>query len=296
MKGLAVASSRGGGLMAAWRSGGRGGPGEGLCAARGRGAGARRGLHTRARAGVAVAPGPGGVAEGAEGAGPRAGSMRALCEKVALALGACGVLPAAAPAPARDVIVSCSGGVDSCALLRAVAAVRSSAARAGAAGMNVHVLHFNHMLRPEALAEERFVAALAEEVGADSLHVRAADASAFGGPAGGFTQARARAWRRRESLALSRRYGDCFVLLGHHRDDNLETVLLKLIRGCHVSKLTGMEAAQGAFVRPMLGIGKDETVRAMRDGGHAWCEDASGGIGYSDATERTFADVTRSSK
>ena len=203
--------------------------------------------------------------------------MQALCEKVALALGVCGVLPHATAAPSRpsDVIVSCSGGVDSCALLRAVAALRSSAAPVGgaAAGLNVHVLHFNHRVRPESRSEEQFVAALAKEVGADSFHVRTADFDWE--DARGFTQARARAWRRRESLSLSRQYGNCFVLLGHHRDDNVETVLLKLIRGCHVSKLTGMESVQGHFVRPMLGIGKEEIVRSMMKDGHKWCEDAS---------------------
>ena len=182
-------------------------------------------------------------------------TMEKLSEKVMRALGGeCGALPPAA----QDVIVSCSGGVDSCALLRCVAG-----ARAHTRGFGLHVLHFNHGTRPESLDEERFVAALAEEVGADSFHVRRRQ---FGSDAAGaegapladanFTQARARAWRRHESLELSRQLHGCAVVLGHHRDDDLETLLLKLVRGCHVSKLTGMAMVQGAFVRPMLEISK----------------------------------------
>lgn len=231
-------------------------------------------------------------------------NMQRLKDKVESALIDCDILqsPNGSGPIISDIIVSCSGGVDSCALLRTVALIRDDYMCGTVTGkashdgspeddesscdnlhdsshaFRIHVLHFNHNTRPESLLEEEFVKQLSGEVGADSFHVRRGDFSKHSttihpGANDGFTQASARAWRHRESISLSQQLlnnvfpsatstpGSCVIMLGHHRDDNVETLLLKLVRGCHVSRMQGMTMVshdqRGAtFVRPMLEVSK----------------------------------------
>ena len=63
--------------------------------------------------------------------------------------------------------------------------------------------------------------------------------------------------------------------MAHHRDDQVGTVMLKWLRGCHVSNLRGMEWRRGPFVRPLLGCRKDDLYAFLREGGCDWREDVS---------------------
>jgi tRNA(Ile)-lysidine synthase len=55
------------------------------------------------------------------------------------------------------------------------------------------------------------------------------------------------------------------VLLGHSKDDQAETVLLGLARGSGARSLAGMSEINGLYVRPFLGITRDETVAACKE-------------------------------
>lgn len=67
-------------------------------------------------------------------------------------------------------------------------------------------------------------------------------------------------------------------MLGHHADDQLETIVLKGLRGCHLSNLHGMRWQDGPFVRPLLGQRKSELVAYLRALGQEWREDASNAV------------------
>ena len=74
-------------------------------------------------------------------------------------------------------------------------------------------------------------------------------------------QERTRSWRRAESLAIladlgaGRASAEALradkvrgaIMLGHHADDQLETILLKGLRGCHLSNICGMRWQNGAI-------------------------------------------------
>ena len=100
------------------------------------------------------------------------------------------------------LVVSVSGGADSVALLRLLLALNGDDAAEWR--LDLHVLHFNHALRPEAAAEEEFVRALAAQHGLP-VHVRRLEPGWADDGASGGVQGRSRAWRRAESLALLRR-------------------------------------------------------------------------------------------
>ena len=58
--------------------------------------------------------------------------------------------------------------------------------------------------------------------------------------------------------------------LGHTLDDQAETVLLGLARGSGTRSLAGMPAARGEFVRPLLGITREQTRQSCREQGVTW--------------------------
>lgn len=145
-----------------------------------------------------------------------------------------------------------SGGSDSVALLVALL----SAAPFFQPHLRVEAVHFNHALRGEdSQADETFVSNLAQSLGI-KLHVRrwkGADEGGTGG-AGSGMQERARKWRQSEArnilqgtLSQSKVGSACgdgrgdgnsgFIATAHHRDDQAETILLKALRGAHITKM-----------------------------------------------------------
>ena len=162
------------------------------------------------------------------------------------------------------VVVCVSGGVDSVALLHLMVELREEWA------LDLHVLHFNHGKRAESEEEEAFVKDLGARLGVET-HVRH-PAKAF--ESVGF-QAKARAWRRDEAEQLLDAVAGRVILQGHHADDQTETILMKLMRGCHVSNIAGMSHRTGKYGRPLLDVPKDELRAYLTARSLEWREDAS---------------------
>ena len=136
------------------------------------------------------------------------------------------------------VVVACSGGPDSLALL----------ALAAEAALEPVAVHIDHGARPGSAAEADIVAGFAERLSAGF----AAETVAV--PPGPNFEARARE-ARYEALERAReRLGATAVLVGHSRDDQAETVLLNVLRGAGVPGLAGMPARRGTIVRPLLNV------------------------------------------
>jgi len=153
-----------------------------------------------------------------------------------------------------DVVVACvSGGPDSVALLHLLRELSDEW------NLAVHVLHCNHGKRSASEEEETFVVEMCERLGVD-VHVRRPEA-----PWGSsHFQERAREWRRKEARALARDVDARVILQAHHWDDQVETILLKILRGCHLSNIKGMMYVNGDVGRPLLDCRKDELVRYLR--------------------------------
>lgn len=112
-----------------------------------------------------------------------------------------------APVP---LLLCVSGGLDSVALLLLV--------QRAAGPWRLHVVHFNHGLRPEAKEEEDFVAELCGRLKV-ACTVRHGDVAVLKGSRLGL-QAEARRWRREEALKILETLGsDGAILLAHHADD-----------------------------------------------------------------------------
>jgi tRNA(Ile)-lysidine synthase len=162
-------------------------------------------------------------------------------------------------------LVSVSGGPDSMALLHLLAAL------APRLRLRLEVAHFDHGLRAEAGREAGWVRDAAHRLGLPfHLRVTRRLAALTAG-----VQAAARAWRREELERLAAQTGAGWIATGHQLDDQLETVLLKLLRGAHLSGLQGMDLRQGRWVRPVLHVRRRDLLAYLVRRGAGWLEDPS---------------------
>src|SRR5207247_5275697 len=149
------------------------------------------------------------------------------------------------------LLVARSGGTDSTALLLLLADL------ADELGLVLHVAHFDHRTRPRQSAKDADqVTKLANRVGAPIRIGRA------GHPAKSEDDARR---ARYEFLRrAAREIGATAIATGHTRDDQAETVLLHLTRGSGLAGLSGMRPLRDGIARPLLGIGRAETLAVCR--------------------------------
>lgn len=154
--------------------------------------------------------------------------------------------------PGSVVLVACSGGADSLALLSA------TVFEGHKDGLRVIGATVDHGLQ-EASAEHaaRVVAQMAR-MGVDET----ASARVEVDPAGLGVEAAARRARYAVLEQLREHLGAECVLLGHTRDDQAETVLLGLTRGSGARSLAGMRRSFDHYDRPLLDVARADTVAA----------------------------------
>jgi tRNA(Ile)-lysidine synthase len=148
--------------------------------------------------------------------------------------------------PAPSLIAAVSGGPHSLAL--ALLAARWARARGGTLTAAI----CDHGLRRESAAEAAGVAAMLAGQGIAAHILR------LGLAPGPGTQDRARTARLAALLDLCRAVGAPWLLLGHHRADQAETLLLRAVAGSGAAGLAGMAPARPAgaalLLRPLLGL------------------------------------------
>ncbi|HXZ60686.1 MAG TPA: tRNA lysidine(34) synthetase TilS [Steroidobacteraceae bacterium] len=168
--------------------------------------------------------------------------------------------------PDLALCVAFSGGADSTALLAALARVRPRPRR-------LRALHVDHGLHPDSAVWGARARELARSLGVPCAVLVAKLARAHGESPEG----RARAARYR-LLAGALEPGEVLVT-AHHEDDQLETVLLQLLRGSGLAGLAAMPEvapfARGSLVRPLLTRSRAELVAWVRAAGLEYLDDPS---------------------
>ncbi len=162
-----------------------------------------------------------------------------------------------------------SGGADSAALLAVLSDL------APELGVSLRVLHLNHGLRgAESDADEAFVRAEAARLGLDVDVRRASVGESADGPR---NLEEAGRWARHEFFGHLIETGVVDkVATGHHRDDQSETVLFRLLRGAGATGLAGIRPMlEPGIIRPLLDLGRAEIRQELRRRGLEWREDAS---------------------
>jgi tRNA(Ile)-lysidine synthase len=172
-------------------------------------------------------------------------------------------------APGAPTLVACSGGADSGALVLALAC----------SGARIVVAHVVHDLREPALAlaDRDAVRALAGALGLEFL-----EASVHVAVPPGNAESNARRARYRALAVLARHARTPFIATAHHADDQLESMLMAIVRGSGPAGLAGVaasrpisleaDAAHGPWrarlVRPMLAVTRADAEAICREAGY----------------------------
>jgi len=175
-------------------------------------------------------------------------------------------------APGDKVVVAFSGGADSMALMDILTNLQDFP-------LQVVIAHLNHCLRgDESEGDELFVRDLAEKY-ALPLVISRVDVAIAAAEQGLSLEEAGRNARRSFFLEIAEEESADAVVLGHHRDDQAETVLMRLVRGAAGSGLKGMQpgTAGNIFRRPLLCLNRAEIEGYLRKGSLPWREDSSNG-------------------
>ncbi len=168
----------------------------------------------------------------------------------------------------EKVLVAVSGGPDSIALLRLMLDLSKEL------GIILHAFHLDHRLRPESEGDAAFVAAVCERLGVQ-LESASYDVPSFLRETGLSVEDGARRVRYRLLEETADRIGAHRIALGHQADDQVETFLMRLIRGTGLAGLSAIPPVRGRFIRPLIEVDKDEILEYLDEVGEGFVIDAS---------------------
>src|SRR5687767_11425226 len=165
--------------------------------------------------------------------------------------------------PGGRALVAVSGGPDSVALLDLLA--RSPDVH----GLELVVTHVDHGIHPDS-------GRVAEEVRklADAYELQLEGARLELGSDVGETAARQERYAWLEATRL--RVGAQYIVTAHHADDQVETVLMRVLEGSGPAGLAAMAPVNGCLIRPLLAFRRSQLLQYLEDVGlQAWIDPAN---------------------
>lgn len=170
--------------------------------------------------------------------------------------------------PGMRVVVGVSGGADSVALLSVLNEISRSFS------LELHVAHLNHLLRQEAGEDAAFVRRFARELGIP-VTVGYARVSRLAAVKKMGIEDAGRWARYRFLHHVAERVNAQRIAVGHHAGDQVETVLLNILRGAGPKGLSGMPPRRGMVIRPFLDVTRKEIEEYCGARLLTWRTDAS---------------------
>jgi len=147
--------------------------------------------------------------------------------------------------PGERVVVAVSGGPDSLALLSTLREILP------AVPLHLTVAHFDHGWRPDSQDDRDFVASMAAKWGYEFQTARAAGGTPH-------TESAARTARYAFLRRIAGETNSTAIALGHTQDDQVETLLLHLLRGSGSRGLGAMRRRDRDLARPLLDISRHQ--------------------------------------
>ena len=162
-------------------------------------------------------------------------------------------------------IVALSGGADSVALLCILDAL----------GMNISAAHCNFHLRgEESNRDEQFCVDLCQKMGISLSRIHF-DTQEYAQLHKVSIEMAARDLRYRYFAQLAKDLKADGICVAHHRDDNVETLLLNLLRGSGIDGLAGIAPQNGNILRPLLCISRQDILQYLKEKGQDYVTDST---------------------
>jgi tRNA(Ile)-lysidine synthase len=166
------------------------------------------------------------------------------------------------------VLLAISGGADSLALLRVLAALR----------LDIHCAHINHQLRgDEAQRDEDFVIEQCQKLKVPVITMKI-NVRDYAKKSKLSIEMAARNLRIQNLVDIAKSKNCDCIATAHHKNDNAETIIDRLIRGTGLRGLCGIwpvkEFTAGIrFIRPLLCATRDEIIQYLNSRNLNWCTD-----------------------
>lgn len=162
-------------------------------------------------------------------------------------------------------IVALSGGADSVALLCILDAL----------GINISAAHCNFHLRgEESNRDEQFCVDLCQKMGIPLSRIHF-DTQEYAQLHKVSIEMAARDLRYRYFAQLAKDLEADGICVAHHRDDNVETLLLNLLRGSGIDGLAGIAPQNGNILRPLLCISRQDILQYLKEKGQDYVTDST---------------------
>jgi tRNA(Ile)-lysidine synthase len=171
------------------------------------------------------------------------------------------------------ILLAVSGGADSTALLHVFSVLKLQ----NLFTSDLYCAHINHQLRNDADSDEEFVMSQAEKLNVP-ITTRRIDVRGFARDNKLSIETAARQLRI-EKLVENAKANKCnWIVTGHQKNDNAETIIHRLLRGTGFRGLTGIRPVRNfdeniVFARPFLCVTRDEIIQYLQQKNLKWRED-----------------------
>jgi len=175
--------------------------------------------------------------------------------------------------PGDKVLVGVSGGPDSVCLLHILDRLAKEM------GLSLHIVHINHGIRKrESEREEKFVSDLARGMGL-AISIKWLDVPSYARKKKLTIEEAARNMRYRVLRDLARKLNAKKIALGHTASDQVETVLMHLLRGSGPQGLSGIPSIRKTenawIIRPLIEASREEVLSYLKKNNLSFCLDTS---------------------
>ncbi len=158
-----------------------------------------------------------------------------------------------------NILIGLSGGPDSMALLFCLLEIKKSIS------FNIVLAHVNHGVRGEdARADQVFVEKLAKDLDL-AFYTKNVDMVAYGKEKGITAEEAGRELRYGFFREILKEIGGGKIAVAHNKNDQVETLLMRIIRGTGIDGLKGMTYRVDDIIRPILHIERREIEQFLKD-------------------------------
>ena len=168
----------------------------------------------------------------------------------------------------EHIIVGVSGGADSVCLLRILYSMKDKL------NLKITAVHINHMIRDEAVDDEKFVEDLCGKLSIPCISFKI-DVKMIAQREKKTLEEAGRKARYDVFYKIMKKYHADKIAVAHHQNDQAETFLYRCARGTGVYGAGAMKEKDGVLIRPLLCVKKQEIVEYLQQIGQTWVEDAS---------------------